>query len=138
VLPDKSVKPVSASLRPAMAQTDGTELCTLTVSNSTAEVTDPDSTLLMGGQHDHIDSLLCTVVYLRTLWPSSVLALRRSSLAVRTSSQHLSMILVALISYRTALTRVTTALTSSSCGTTQWHSFRLLTSMLSTCWSMSQ
>jgi len=42
-----------------MAQTDGTELRTLTVSATTADSTDPDSsTLLARDAHDHIGSLL--------------------------------------------------------------------------------
>jgi len=59
VLMDESVKPVSSSLRPTMAQTDGTKLLASTVSTTTAEAMDPDPpTLLAGGPHNHIDSLL--------------------------------------------------------------------------------
>jgi len=43
VLPDESVVPLSSSLRPTMAQTDGTELCASTVSSTTAEATDSNS-----------------------------------------------------------------------------------------------
>jgi len=56
VLPDESVMPVSSSLRPPMAQTDGTELHASTVSSTTADSMDPDSsTLPAGGGQDHID-----------------------------------------------------------------------------------
>jgi len=59
VLTGGSVMPVSSSLRPAMAQTDGTELCTSSVSTSTPDVTDPDSsTPPAGDQHNHIHGLL--------------------------------------------------------------------------------
>jgi len=59
VLPDESAMPVLSSLYPTMAQTDGTELCTLTVSLTTAEPTYSDSsTLPAGDAHDHINNLL--------------------------------------------------------------------------------
>ena len=42
-----------------MAQAEGTKLHASTVSMMTADATDPDSpTLLTGGPHNHIDSLL--------------------------------------------------------------------------------
>jgi len=59
VLFDESVMPVSSSLRPTMVQTDGTELRTSTVSSTTAEPTDSDSSILpVGDARDHIDGLL--------------------------------------------------------------------------------
>jgi len=59
VLFDESVMPVSSSLRPTMAQTDGTELRISTVSSMTAEPTDSDSSILpVGDARDHIDGLL--------------------------------------------------------------------------------
>ena len=62
MLVDESVLPVSSSLRPIPAQTDGTELCASSVSLSTADSTDPDSsTLPTGYACDHIDSLLCSL-----------------------------------------------------------------------------
>jgi len=51
--------PVSSSVRPTMAQTDGTELRTSTVSLTTADSADSDSSTLPAGEAcDHIDGLL--------------------------------------------------------------------------------
>jgi len=59
VLHDESAMRVLSIIRPAMAQTDGTELHTSTVSSVTADSKDPDSsTLPAGGASDHIEGLL--------------------------------------------------------------------------------
>jgi len=58
VHPDKLYKPVSSSLLPAMAQTDGTRLHASTVMTPTAGVDGSDSSLPTEGQHDQILSLL--------------------------------------------------------------------------------
>ena len=76
VLDDESVMPVSSSLRPAMAQTDGTELCTSTVSSTTADSTDPDSSTLPA-----ITSTVCCIVFLWTCRMSNVTMPRHSSIA---------------------------------------------------------
>jgi len=58
MLSDESVMPVSSCLQPAMVPTDGTELCTSSVSAATSDVTDPDtSTSPSGDELEHIDSL---------------------------------------------------------------------------------
>ena len=59
VLHDETVMPVSSSLRPTPAQTDGTEFRASTVSSTTVDLMDSDSlTLSAGDTSDDIDSLL--------------------------------------------------------------------------------
>jgi len=137
---DESAVPVSSSPQPAMVPTDGAELLASSVSAATSDATDPDSsTSASGDQQDHIDSLLRNLPldltpdqrdraetfirsYANVFSKSEYDIGRTNTLVVRTSS-------------RTALTRMSTALISSSYGVTRPRSFRLLTSTFSTCWS---
>jgi len=104
VHPDELSKPVLSSLRPVMAQTDETGLHALTVTTPAAEVTGLDSSLPTGGPHDHIFSLLHSLP-LDLSAEQRVHAVRHSSAVGRTSFPDMSMILVVLISYLTALIR---------------------------------
>jgi len=62
MLVDESVVPVSPSLRPTPVKAEGAELRASSVSSSTADSMDPDSSTLPAGMVcDHIDSLLCSL-----------------------------------------------------------------------------
>ena len=62
ILSDESVVPVSSSLQPAMAPMEGTELRTSSVSATTSDATDLDSSSSPSGdQLEHIESLLCSL-----------------------------------------------------------------------------
>ena len=128
LLPDESVMPVSSSLRPTMAQTDGTELGTSTDSLSTADPTDSDSsTLPAGDAHDHIDGLLRSLPtdlsdeqrdHAEAFIHSRANVFSRSEYDIgRTNITP------------TASARVITVLILSSCDVTQRLSFRSFTNM---------
>jgi len=135
MLSDESVVPVSSSLQPATVPTDGTELCALSVSAATLDATDPESSSSAGDEQDHISSLL------RGL-PSDLTHEQRdrAETFIRSHancSPGWSTTSVVLTSFPTTLTRVSTALISSSHGVTQPRNFRLSTSTFSTCWNMT-
>jgi len=132
MLPDESVMTVLSTLRPTMAQTDGTKVRTSTVSLMTAEPTDSDSsTLPVGDAHDHIDGLLLSLLSdLSDEQRDCTEAFIRSRANVFSRSEY-DIGRTNIIP--TALTRVITVLISSSCDVIQWLSFRSLTSMCNIC-----
>jgi len=115
-----------------MAQTEGTELRTSTVSLATADSTDPDSSILLARYvHDHIDSLLHSL-------PTDLLdeqrdreeAFIRSHVNVFSRSEY---DIGRTNVIPTALIRVITVLTLSNCDVTQRPSFWSLTNMCNIC-----